>query len=466
MRNDNRIIIYQIGRLERSVFNDLNFKINNIKYTASLTSFAIKEHFQREGYNADVILLYPVSLAFNRGLLEDERFKNDCPEEFYSSFKYAFENPDEYLKKPEEYFRSHPHSVSSNGFYMIYSPGVYTTGKGQKELYSQYSDIVLRIFIDMLERYLSISNIKRFIIDISSGHNIYITALLEAVRYFKVWLKLYGWAKDIPIIEMAISDPIIPGVKDVSYKISFEEIDAKAMFLSPLGYSEIQKDPLSKRIYPSKDEREKKRTLHRILERFVIIYSAIKNNTPLIIYQQEYYTKDEAIEVTKQLLSDVTYCLTERFDGYVRLNKDIYIKTLLALGFYTGIVDILKQKGIKMLKEGIELSQLRKTFKDIYKLFGLSLNDTVLGNEADSINKDLKNTEHIREWKPLITVLSKYQKHMITQPNKRNFFAHAGLEGNITECRIDKEGRIFIRYKNRHLQKIENWLKEVLSEKQ
>jgi CRISPR-associated protein Csx1 len=462
-----RSIIYQIGRLERSVFDNLNFKIDNREYLTSLTSFAIKEHLEREGHNVDVILLYPASLIFNKNLLNDEKFKKSCPEEFYRYFKYAFENPDEYLKAPAECFKQHPHSKMSSDFLVIHSLGIYNTAKGERVLNGHYSDIVLRILSDMIDRYLSVSQIKHFIIDISSGHNIYITALLEAARYLKVWLRLHGWSKEIPGIEIAISDPIIPGVKNVSHKISFEEIDAKAMFLSPVGYSDIQKNPLSKEIYSSKDEREKKRALHRILERFAIVYSAIKNNTPLIIYQQEFHAKDEAIRITEQLLKDVTHRLTERFDRSAGFNKNIYIKTFLALSFYAGIIDILKQNGVRMLKEGVELWQLRETFKNIYKLFGLSLNDTVLGNEVDSIDKELKNVEHIREWKPLITVLPKYQKNRIAQPNKRNFFAHAGFEGNVTECRVEEtpDGKkIYVRYTDRYSQTIEKWLLEALNE--
>jgi CRISPR-associated protein Csx1 len=48
---------------------------------------------------------------------------------------------------------------------------------------------------------------------------------------------------------------------------------------------------------------------------------------------------------------------------------------------------------------------------------------------------------------------------MITTPQKRNFFAHAGFEGNITECRI-LNGKIYLRYKDNFEKTIKGWLKE------
>lgn len=225
-----KAVIYQIGRLDVNTFKNVYFKVENFKIKTSLSSFAIKTYFKTLGVDSDLILLYPISLPFNRSLLNNDRFKASCDNECFRMFSYANNEPKEYLKTPEEFFKLHPHTRECKEFLIIHSFGTYNANQKEVSLNGYYSDVVLKILIDMIRRYILDTNTKRFIIDISSGHNIYVNAMLEATRFFSVWLKLYGWRKNTTIVTIAFSEPIIPGLENVEHDIYMEKIDAKAIF--------------------------------------------------------------------------------------------------------------------------------------------------------------------------------------------------------------------------------------------
>ncbi len=59
----------------------------------------------------------------------------------------------------------------------------------------------------------------------------------------------------------------------------------------------------------------------------------------------------------------------------------------------------------------------------------------------------------------LFILLNPTKNQFDTKPNKRNFFAHAGLEQNATQFRIE-DGSLFLRYKADCNENLKNWLKE------
>ncbi|MCX7914647.1 MAG: hypothetical protein N2511_08720, partial [Thermodesulfovibrionales bacterium] len=139
------------------------------------------------------------------------------------------------------------------------------------------------------------------------------------------------------------------------------------------------------------------------------------------------------------------------------LDKTDYLKVIFSCAFYLGICKILSTNNIpEKNTEPIEITKLRESFKNIYSTFKLELNDVVLGNEVDKIQKEINKLAET--WTPLITCLYSGDK-IVTSPQKRNFFAHAGFEGNLTEC-MRQEGKIYLRYNEDKKSTIENWLKE------
>ncbi len=455
----NHIVIYQIGRLESRMFSKLPFVIEGRTFTSDLSSVAIKEHFLSKGQTAEIILLYPVSLPFQPFLLQNENFKSQCEQDCFEALKRVNEQPDNYLNSPNDFFYCHPHTKYASDFLVIPSFGTYKTLKRNISLEARYSDILLSIVFHLIRRFIDGFVAEQYIIDISSGHNIYVSALIEAMRFYCVWLGLYLWETDRPQMNIAISEPIIPGV-DTSYRVYFERLQAKALFSSPLTGEDIKDFNLSRTIYPSKDRRDKKRRLQETLESFVTVFSAIKNNIPLFVYQKGYHGEERIKEILRELITAGENALKNSYRTSSGLDKDVFLKSLLALGFYAGIIRILKESGVvRCSPEGVALNNLRKGFKKVYKAFNLMLNDTVLGNEIDRLERDLSPPP---QWSPLGGCLREGDPR-VTPPQKRNFFAHAGLERNVTECR-KAEGTIFVRYREGDFQTIENWLVEGLDE--
>ncbi len=445
-----KVIIYQIGRLDRDVFKEYEFEINEKPFKTSLSSFALRQYFCCEGFDPKVILLYPVSLPLNPSLRGNSGYPEDCNK----NLEIALQNPKVYLKDPSHFFDHHPHTKKADHYYLIHSLGEYNTLEGTIRFDCYYHDIVLLTLLHMLDLFLKEEEgIERIIIDISSGHNIYVSALIEASRFFGTWIKLYHWNGLIPSLEIAFSDPIIPGIS--RFKINTEELKVQALFSSPIGYDDLNNNSLALKIYPEKNQRDKKRQLQSFLENFAIIFSAIKNNTPLAIYTFGYHDLEDIKRDFDELVSHTIDKLKQAYDSTPNLDKSAYIKVLLSFAFYMGLCRIIKSQSISKSNE-INIDKLRNDLENIYGKFKLNLNDTILGNEIDKIKKALEKDKDI-EWKSLSTIL--YPESNITPPQKRNFFAHAGFEANITECM--KNGKeIYLRYITKHIDMIKGWLKE------
>lgn len=452
----NKAIIYQIGRLDANALNLLGFEIEGKVYQTSLSSFAIRDYLAKDNVETEVVLLYPVSLPFNSVLFNNDRFRKICSEEFYRLLESSYSFPDEYIKKPEILFREHPHSKEASDFKVIHSLGKYRTSKGQisfEECY--YSDIVLIILKDMVERYIEKGEeVERIIVDISSGHNIYLNALLEALKYLNTFIYISNWNLQNPSTEIAFSEPINPSSATEIYKIFFEKQTTRIFFSSPITLEDIQNFKLARAIYSS--DRDSKRKLQEFFEIFCIVFSAIKNNIPLATYTFDYKDVGGVISELKKLLDAIGNELAKNYKSSPGFDKNIYIKAILALGFSLGISKILRTFKIKFIDEnGVCLDEIQSSFDNIYRIFMLDLNKVVLGNEIDQLKKKAKPSE---DWMSLIQCID-ITDFKVISPQKRNFFAHAGLEYNTTECRIE-EDKIFVRYVKEHQETIKKWLKQ------
>ncbi|WPX08764.1 TM1812 family CRISPR-associated protein [Anaerocellum danielii] len=102
--------------------------------------------------------------------------------------------------------------------------------------------IVLEILFDMMERYIDDKkekDIDEIYLDISSGHNIYISAMIEASRHFAVLTKLMHWIHEErqPRIYLTFSDPIT-GRTAESYELHIQPQSYTAFFSSPINKKE------------------------------------------------------------------------------------------------------------------------------------------------------------------------------------------------------------------------------------
>ncbi|NNG65727.1 CRISPR-associated CARF protein Csx1 [Caldanaerobacter subterraneus] len=457
-------VIYQIGRFDKGFMKTQEFTFRQEKYTEVLTSFVMKKFFQKKNpqEKSMVVLIFPVSLILNENAIEEiiksedkavERFK-----EKVERFKYmTLDTLQEYFTSPHAFYSVHPHCKIADDFFVVHSLGGYKIFGEYIEFNSDYNDIVLQIFSDMAIRYLNEYNrdneTMEFYIDISSGHNIYISALLEAARYFSVFSGLLNWLKKEkrPKIFLAFSDPILPGTTGMKeYEIHIEELRFKTFFSSPIGKEELDNFNLARRI--AGKEKELKNVLQKLFEKFLICFSAIKNNTPLVLYYCNFDVREDVISFLKNFLEMLKQKLSRSWNSSPGLSKADYLNTILSLGFYAGILEVLEARGISKYdyEKGIALEEIKQLFaseeNSIYELFELGTHVSILGKEIRNLcyggkEKSILN-QATEEWNKVYNFIDEGELSFFED---RNFLAHAGFERNVTEVR-KKEGKLYLRY--------------------
>jgi CRISPR-associated protein Csx1 len=438
------IYLYQIGRLDRYVIErkKINFLIDNNDFESELSSFALKNHFQS---NVKCILLYPVSLPFNKELLKNINI-ND---EFIKRAQSIFENPADYFKNPKEFFKFHPHKNEVDDFIVIHSIGEF-----EKYVFEgSFDDIVLEIFIDLVERYFK-EGMKELYIDISSGLNIYVSALIEAVRHFSIFQNIGSWKEPLSV-KLVFSEPIIGSSKS-NFKIFKDyELKFKVFFSSPITKADVKDFELSRKI--AKQDKKFKQAIQQMLKKFALSYSAIKNNTPLVLYSFKFHKEEEIKALILQIVEDLKNKLYSDWQKSPQVEKNEYLKLFLSLSFYIGIIKILKENSVNY-SDCVCLDEIKEKFSSIYQQFELNLNEQILKHEISNLTRqDKKTGETIidkakEEWQSLSEFIPGEGDF---QP--RNFIAHAGFERTVTE--VKKIGNeIYFRYKNNSLETIEDAL--------
>ena len=480
-------IIYQIGRFDKPIdklVNPLNFEIDGKPCSGELSSFALKEHF---GEHAKVILVYPVSILLNKGAIEEMKDKGGL-KSFYEKIEGIKSRPEEiekYIKNPWEYLKEHPHSKKASDFIVVPSIGEFLGEKFSSPL----GNIILRILIDMIERYKN-EPFDEMYLDISSGHNIYTYALVEAGRLFLTLMKLEDFLNEKNIkVFIAITEPITAGSgqdkkgqdnQDKKHKIFKNfQLDVKGFFYFPEKPQQNNEYAFStyaervSRTIKGGEDGELKGKINDMLYKTYLFYSALKNNLPLVVYYlcvlkeprdkeaKEYrykYTEDDV----KNLLEEIVNLLKQRLDENLKespdLNFDDLRKLFMMLGLAVGIIRVLEKREIcKGIKEEVEvcLKDIERLFAEeessIYVYFGLKTNIPYLRQEIRNNFKEKDEKNLItNEWKLLKYILEEKPNEKNTQIHPRNVLAHCGFERNITKVRKTDDGEILIRYTNYH----------------
>ncbi len=430
--------IYQIGRLEKNM-KPLKFQINSTEVDTYLSSLALKS----SSTDVKVILIYPVSLPFNKGLVAED---SSLEKEFKQKIRDILEgSKEDYFKNPWGFFKFHPHTQLVDDFLVVHSFG---------EFYGQnfegnFDDIVLEIFIDIVERSLK-EPFKELYIDISSGHNIYISAMLEAVRNFVVFYSLSNWINQELKVKLYFSDPIIGSSKNYYCIHKDYELKYKIFFSSIIDEDDINNFSLSRKIFgKEKESRKLKNKLQKFFEEFYLAYSSIKNNTPLVIYSYNFSKEEEIIEMIKILIEQLKEKLFSTWEKSIGINKNDYLKVFLVLAFYIGILRVLSASEINPKYE-VSLDEIEENFSKIYDHFNLSLNIYILRHEISNLDRTIENAEKISEgsWIPICQIIAGDGNF-----HRRNFLAHAGFERTVTEF-MKKEQKIYLRYKKEKLKEI------------
>lgn len=426
-------VIYQISRLDQNILENKKFKINNEIYESPLSGFALKQYLKVLYKNDAVklILIYPISLALNSRMLsvKDEKLKD-----FIKDIRLILEKEENYnnfLKNPKEVFKNHPYNDKNfaDDFLIIHSTGCY-----ENRIFSAKFDfIVFEIFCDIVKRYSNEwkneKNIEIYI-DVSTGQNIYTSAILEAVRKFIVYHKLQNWTKNRNlVVKLSYSDPII-GTTASEFQIYFDYVlDIKAFFSSTIKKEDINNFVLARKIVA--EDRDLKNKIQESLKNFLILFSAFKNAIPLVLYNFKF---DDISNLDSLILSLLNKCYSifnQDWQNGREISTEDYIKVFYTLSFYKGLLEIMQKENISYTEDGVFLEEV-KYKKDLFKNY-LDVNINLLGNELAFFERYKSNGRLLSEviidnnWHQLREFIT--GETMDFMP--RNFIAHAGFERNV-----------------------------------
>jgi CRISPR-associated protein Csx1 len=346
-------------------------------------------------------------------------------------------------------------------------------------------NIILSLILDLLKR---IEGYNEVILDISTGHNVYVTSLIDAARTLVVYFKLRNIMKEknemkVPVFKIAYSPPIIQSLDAFSsrYPIQLYDFDVKAFFEIPFKNSIRIIDLLKNGDIELKKEmnvtfKKANQELNNLITETKIAYHAIRYNVPLAYFDDLVRFSANEEEMLKKLRNISEYIIENKKEIHEN-NNEILIKRLSInrLSFANLILTIAFHNALRELKENLEktpsIDIIKKTFDHLYKIIEFGLNARFLLRDLNEIEelskylgegeeKSIKELQHYRS-----TKFQSIESRDIRKKGdiKRNFFAHSGFEETITLVKkiSDKEAKkneILLRYVPERKADIEKWL--------
>lgn len=325
---------------------------------------------------------------------------------------------------------------------------------------ASYNLVLYIIFLKLIQYYLKYPSLKNIYVDISIGLNIYIDALKEAARSFKVFSDLMNFTDNKKIsFYLLFSDPVIgSNPNDNSlYNIFIEPIKTKVWFDSPIKKDDLTKNELNS-IGLNKNQ-------IIYLKNFYYTFFSLYRNAPLLITTFGYETKNSIHEELKKIIhselnqfdiNDNTF----KVGSYPEISKfKLRQAIILSFALYYNISGELERVKINNSSQDlISLNEIKK-FLEIYPRYNLNSNKELL-------ERDLKNLDNLRSnLRPdEITTLAELEKKKVNKKinininiNKRNFFAHSGFEANITQIK-KQNNDLLIGYNTMYKDKLKNYI--------
>lgn len=211
-----KFILQVVGKF--SGYEELNLAIEGREFKSKLVSEALKKSIAED---AEIILYVPESMVTSiaEDVVEAYNYIKDIKQLEKEFQKQIVEN-----HLIEEEFKVR----------IIRSAGLYPGINHRYRVYfiNDLDTIIVYLFHDLL----SLKATKIFV-DISTGQNFYVVALLEALRHLLVYKKLQNlfWKERDTEIKLSTIPPVIP-TKDkqaVTQHVNFSKVDVKVFFEHP-----------------------------------------------------------------------------------------------------------------------------------------------------------------------------------------------------------------------------------------
>jgi len=459
---DTKVLIYQIlGNLEgySSVsyeIEDDNFTDSFIKSGLKLSSEALYSYYkERKGYEAKIIYVCPNSL-----------YKGpDIPKCLTDPALLA------------ESFRDKISDISNYKDFEILpinAIGNYTIGQERFSFKNTPGNVAVQIFLDIMKKINENEEKTTVVTDMSTGYNIYVTSMLEALRAIIVYDKLRNGITEKKINAFyAISEPVTKLSEELRYtiRIFINEYDVKAFFALPIKpqnletlckieyYVETNPEEKKRICYETRDKKTK---LKDLLENLIKAFHSIKYNVPLAFYSGLINLDQEVEVLEKELiylfLEKTKPVLNEKTVVVNNLKwKDVF-NLFYSLALFKWISGEMEELAVK---DGVSITEIKERFTKIYSKLDLSLNKRFLERDLNEINN--KKNMITQQW---ICLKDLYQEGILeekkeealsTSDIKRNFFAHSGFERTMVEVRKQNE-ELELRYIKDKLPNICKWL--------
>lgn len=457
-------ILQVLGKFEG--YHLAKFEIDGKSYRASLSSKALQEHFGKE---YKVLLLVPESMAQMLARSEDEALR------LLSDSDGLRERVMEKVSK--EGLVDGPFDVL-----IMQSIGEYPASGHSYALV--FENTVENVISSTFSQLLSLLNgAKAIIVDISTGQNLYVTSLLEAVRGVLVHEKLRSILQDRADIDVKVA--YIPPVlsKGQKVRVEFSRYDIKAFFELPIKGKNVNLSKLVEPLHPdqggdfSRKINEKIGNLTMHISTGRLAYNAIKYNAPLFLFHNEISNRLKRVEGIldfpkrfKEIIDELENEYKEvcKGDGKIivrrgyRIDKDLYFNIHFHLALLNSIYNFWK---CEVDGREPELSYIRETFPKVYEKLGLGLNARFLERDCNEISEKIKNYEgDLTQPKLLSEIIEESSKctqkarpEVKSSDDKRNFFAHSGLLSNMVMV-SRRDDRIYLKYKDDELEKMRSWI--------
>lgn len=436
--------IVQFGRLDVHYRNEINFSFGAEEGSADLTSsFLMRTNALQ---NAKRLIIFPSSIILQDHILSSE-------DEFIK--KIADVDLGAYFNNPATLLAYHP-QVNGSDLLVVASKGYYTF-KGEQYRFNASLDLItLQIYLHLISKF-SFDSIEEIYIDVSSGLNIHIAALMNAMYRYIPFMKFKRFFKSTNEKVSAFilsSDPIL-GKPTTPISIQMSSFQARAFNSFPYKDPE----PLCKLIRQIFRDKEYKKDLQKLISKeYFLLHGSLIYGAPLtLMLADNTVLKRMFVEIgTEQILKDLRLFYANAIDDLEVNSFDIYALTYtleIAKAIYFHFDGYIEQKEIEFgigMKENGKISINNRFFDETFEVLHNQYGQPPQDYKGE-INKHLENIRSngsdVSQFTSFASLLVLHNPTYKNNPvfNPRNFLAHGGLENNITEISVT-EDKATIRY--------------------
>jgi len=307
------------------------------------------------------------------------------------------------------------------------------------------------VFKELVKR-----GIEEIYADVSTGLNIYVTAMLEALRKYVAYKKLKwilqgedGITSKLAFVPQVLSEGQVVNVE-------LHKLDVQVFFSLPnANPREICVDTGTK-IEINRKYGKLFKEISGLLKTLRMAFNAIKYNTPLAFYHSDVLNLNVDIEGIEEQFVKVVDEL-ESLRGVVVdddtiivrrpiVNSRSVVNTFFALSMLSSVIEWSKSLGDP------ELNAILRTFRSLYDCLGLEVNSRFLERDIEEIRE---LTENLKGEKLLLELFPESSGK--SKDKKRNFFAHSGFLKEITLVKREDD-RITLRYTPESIKEVQSWL--------